>query len=88
MPYIILCGIFFKIFCQFQYYIYICTNQNHIPIEQGFLLIFSMNKNYPISLPDKCENRMVLIDISQYNIDKAYADTIEHTDDNVIILDI
>ncbi len=47
-----------------------------------------MNKNYPISLPDKCENRMVLIDISQYNIDKAYADTIEHTDDNVIILDI
>ena len=43
-----------------------------------------------ITLPrtDNCEHRMVLIDISQYNIDKAYADAIEHTGDNVIILDI
>ena len=43
--------------------------------------------NFSCSQPDNCEHRMVLIDISQYNIDNAYADTIEHTDDDVIILE-
>ncbi len=46
-----------------------------------------MKINITISQTDTCEHRMVLIDISQYNIDKAYADAIKHTDGDVIILE-
>lgn len=45
-----------------------------------------MEINFSNSQLDNGEFRMVLIDISQYNIDKAYADAIKHTDGDVIIL--